>query len=49
MIYTIVCKNGHERKDSQPDGICVLCGMSMSKKPEKKDRPKKTEEVNTNG
>ena len=32
-MYTIICINGHQRKDKRPRGICTVCGLSMSVKP----------------
>lgn len=44
-MYTIVCDNGHERKDRRTRGICTVCGLLMRLKPVKKyERPK--EEIN---
>ena len=44
-MYTIICINGHERKDKRPRGICTVCGLHMSVKPE----PKKEEEEEIDG
>lgn len=45
-MYTLVCKNGHERKDTRPRGVCTVCGLFMRVKPEKK---KKEREVIIDG
>jgi hypothetical protein len=40
-MYTIICVNGHERKDARPRGVCTICGLLMRVKP----KEKKKEEV----